>query len=101
MELLPGGTLARRLIDRPYSPREAAGLVRTLALAVQAAHDAGVVHRDLKPTNVLFAADGTPKVTDFGLAKLLDAETGQTREPATCWGRRATWRRSRRAARPP
>ncbi len=79
MELLGGGTLARRMIDRPYTPREAAGLVRTLALAVQAAHEAGVVHRDLKPTNVLFAADDTPKVADFGLAKLLDAETGQTR----------------------
>ena len=79
MELLEGGTLARRIRDRPLAPREAAELVRTLARAVQAAHDAGVVHRDLKPTNVLFAADGTPKVADFGLAKLLDAETGQTR----------------------
>ena len=79
MELLEGGTLARRVRDRPLTPREAAGLVRTLALAVQAAHEAGVVHRDLKPTNVLFAADDTPKVADFGLAKLLDAETGQTR----------------------
>ncbi len=79
MELLEGGTLARRVRDRPLTPREAAGLVRTLALAVQAAHDRGVVHRDLKPTNVLFAADDTPKVADFGLAKLLDAETGQTR----------------------
>jgi serine/threonine-protein kinase len=79
MELLEGGTLARRMRDRPLPPREAAELVKTLARAVQAAHDAGVVHRDLKPTNVLFTADGTPKVADFGLAKLLDAETGQTR----------------------
>ena len=79
MELLEGGTLAQQAHDRPLTPREAAGLVRTLALAVQAAHEKGVVHRDLKPTNVLFAADGTPKVADFGLAKLLDAETGQTR----------------------
>src|SRR5262249_29833378 len=52
-------------------------LVRTLALAVQAAHDAQVIHRDLKPGNVLLTNDGTPKVTDFGLAKKLD-EQGQT-----------------------
>ena len=79
MELLEGGTLARRLRDRPYEPRAAAELVRTLARAVQAAHEAGVVHRDLKPSNVLFGADGAPRVADFGLAKMLDAEAGQTR----------------------
>jgi serine/threonine-protein kinase len=79
MELLEGGTLARRLKERSYRPREAAGLVQTLALAVQAAHDAGIVHRDLKPSNVLFAADGTPRVTDFGLAKFLDADMSHTK----------------------
>jgi hypothetical protein len=78
LELLEGGSLARRLGGTPRPAREAAGLVQTLARAVHAAHRLHIVHRDLKPDNVLLTADGTPKVADFGLAKLLDRDQGQT-----------------------
>jgi WD40 repeat protein/tRNA A-37 threonylcarbamoyl transferase component Bud32 len=70
LEYLPGGSLERRLAGRPQPPAQAAALVEVLARAVQHAHEHGIVHRDLKPANVLLAADGTPKVADFGLARL-------------------------------
>jgi serine/threonine-protein kinase len=78
LEFVDGCSLDRRLAERPPSPRQAAGLVETLARAVHAVHQKGVVHRDLKPGNVLLAADGTPKVTDFGLAKQLGDGQGRT-----------------------
>ncbi len=77
MEFCPGGGLDKKLHGTPLPAAEAARLVETLALAVHAAHEQQVVHRDMKPANVLLGADGTPKVADFGLAKMLD-EAGQT-----------------------
>ncbi len=71
MEYLEGGSLARRLARELPTPRQAAELLETLARAIHHAHERGVVHRDLKPGNVLLDRDGTPKVSDFGLARRL------------------------------
>jgi formylglycine-generating enzyme required for sulfatase activity len=75
LEFCDGGTLTERLQKQPPSPREAAELIETLARAMHYAYLRGVVHRDLKPGNVLLAgAERLPKITDFGLAKRIDAE---------------------------
>jgi WD40 repeat protein/tRNA A-37 threonylcarbamoyl transferase component Bud32 len=77
LEFCSAGSLAQRLDGTPLQPNEAARLVETLARAMEAAHQKGIIHRDLKPANVLLLTDGTPKITDFGLAKKLN-EAGQT-----------------------
>ena len=75
-----------RYIDRtrPLSPRWVAVLVRKLALALQAAHDKGVIHRDMKPSNVMISAGRQPMIMDFGLAWRLDR--GDTDERLTRLG---------------
>jgi hypothetical protein len=82
LEFVDGGSLAQKLAGTPLPAYQAAQLVETLARAVHAAHERDIIHRDLKPANVLLTAHGTPKVTDFGLAKRLDAGPGLTESGA-------------------
>jgi eukaryotic-like serine/threonine-protein kinase len=77
MEFVEGGDLADKIQGTPQPACQAAGLVAALADAIHVAHQSGIVHRDLKPSNVLLTADGTPKVTDFGLARRLVRGDGQ------------------------
>nr|WSY57259.1 serine/threonine protein kinase [Streptomyces sp. NBC_00886] len=73
MELVQGGSLADRLARGPMSPAEAAHLGCGVLDALNAAHEAGVQHRDVKPANVLLRTDGRPVLTDFGIAAIRDA----------------------------
>ncbi|MER5884472.1 serine/threonine-protein kinase [Streptomyces sp. NPDC001941] len=84
MELLPGTTLEDRLARGPLAPPEAARLGRQLLSALSAAHAAGILHRDVKPANVLLRPDGGAVLTDFGIAAL-QGSTALT-EPGTLIG---------------
>lgn len=71
LELVPGGTLQQRLAQQPLAPAQAAAVGAALADTLAYIHAAGVVHRDVKPSNVLLDIDGRPRLTDFGVSRML------------------------------
>ena len=77
MEYLPGGTLKQRL-GKPIPWQEAARLLLPIARALQFAHSQNIVHRDVKPSNILITLSGEPMLTDFGIAKILESEETDT-----------------------
>jgi formylglycine-generating enzyme required for sulfatase activity len=87
LEFCDGGTLTEQLKKRRPTPRGAAELIETLARAMHYAHLRGVVHRDLKPGNVLLAGpERVAKITDFGLAKRIDAEARDVSQSGAIMG---------------
>jgi serine/threonine-protein kinase len=78
MCFVEGQSLSHRLADGPLPPREAAALIIRVAEAIEYAHQRGVIHRDLKPANILLDKNGNPRVTDFGLAKKVQGDSGLT-----------------------
>jgi eukaryotic-like serine/threonine-protein kinase len=76
MEYVPGGTLAQRIKQGgPMVPAEAAGVASRLAEALAVAHERGIIHRDIKPQNVLLTASGDAKVADLGIARAVSSKT--------------------------
>jgi serine/threonine-protein kinase PpkA len=78
MEYLPAGDLRRRILDKECDLNLALKVCTALSGALEIAHGRGFVHRDIKPENILFREDGTPVLTDFGIARALDSRGSMT-----------------------
>jgi hypothetical protein len=83
MEWIPGVTLRRAISTRSVDSAAALRIVPQICAALHYAHQQGVVHRDIKPENILLSTGGAVKVTDFGLAKLVDADPQEAQLTAT------------------
>ena len=79
MKFVEGGQLDEVVTRTPVSIRQAAELIVKIAQTVNYAHEHGILHRDIKPGNILLDKNGEPHLTDFGLARLLDAQSSVTR----------------------
>ena len=80
MQLAEGRRLSDRIATGPLSAPEAMEIALNIARGLEAAHEKGVVHRDLKPDNVMIAEDGTVKILDFGLAKATEADGSRSED---------------------
>ncbi|MFT5302805.1 MAG: serine/threonine protein kinase [Mariniblastus sp.] len=78
MELIEGEDLHSKLRNSPMESKEAARLIREIALALEYAHTKAIIHRDIKPSNILIDLEGEPKLLDFGLAKSPDIDGANT-----------------------
>ncbi len=87
LEYIPGQTLAERIARSRFNPQEALSIAQQIAEAVAAAHEHGVIHRDLKPGNIKITPEGRIKVLDFGLAKALGGEAPDQQSTVTLPGR--------------
>lgn len=100
MEYVAGRTLKQIIQENgPMPARTAIHITRQVLEALSAAHAIGIIHRDVKPQNVIVTRDGRAKLTDFGIARDAEAST-VTFAGIRCWARSTTSRRSRRPARP-
>src|SRR5437016_12397116 len=79
MKFVEGGQLDEVTKRDPLPPRRAAELIAKIARIVRYAHEHGILHRDIKPGNVLLDKEGEPHLTDFGLARLVESESTVTR----------------------
>ena len=95
MKFVEGGQLDEVVRREPMPIRRAVELIAKVARTVHYAHEHGILHRDIKPGNILLDAKGEPHLTDFGLARLVESESSVTQHAGRPWARPVTWRRNK------